>query len=333
MGSDTWALPALRRTGSTVVCDRPAGGLAAVRLVGAAAGPAGDAPAWEALGAELRVSPGEVAFEVPAARLEEAVRLLAPPDPEDSTLSPRHAARSRLLARLRGSWQAGTLVVVGEVGDFSGQRAERLLKLCGPALPPGPAGPVAVEAAPLALPWEGALQAHVAIGYRVPGREDHVAWAALTVACRVLGEGLFTRLNRVLREELGRTYGFTASLDPGPGGAVLLVQGAVGDEKATKLALGILRETASHGVGAEECERAVTACLDGAWSRFESAAGLADELASLAAAGLPPEWLSGHLEALGRLDAATVSEVLGKHLVAPVVVTAGRPSIRSYPRW
>ncbi|WP_214318242.1 M16 family metallopeptidase [Nonomuraea sediminis] len=326
----TWSLPPIRRTPCTLVCPRPAGGLAAVRLVGEAAGREVDAVSLEEVGAVVRRSAELLAFEVPAENLGEALRRLAPPAVPGPQLFPRQAARDRLLARLRVERAAGTLVIVG--AESPADSIAEALGLAEPARPPAPARLVSAGT-PVTVPWPGAVQPHVAIGYGVPGRADLTTWAALTVACHMLGGGLSALLNRVLRDRHAQTYGFTATLESRSGVGTLLLEGAVRDAEAVDLALAELRELTTTGLNETACAEAVSALLDGAWARYESAAALADELASLAAEALPPEHLQHHLDALRALDARTVSRALALHLSHPTVVTVSQTHLGEDRTW
>lgn len=362
-----WAPPpVLRAAPCALLCRHTGPGLASVRLVGGperlldgaggacatgdtdrtdrtgrAGAPGGLGWELEALGAAVRTSPGLLALDLPGENLRAALDTLAhaaaaPPLPGGRPAAPGErgdaaTARHRLLTALCGESHVGALVVVtGEGADVHGHDLAgyaTALGLCEPPLPPRPPR-FPPTPARVHVRRDGSAPVRLAVGYGVPGRSRTVEWAALTVAARVLGGGLAARLNRLLREEKGVTYGFTCTLEPVNGAGVLLVEGTVRAE-AAQAALGdvlsVLRGPASGGISAAECAAAVRAELAGAWTRYETAAALADELASLAAEGLGPEQLVRHRQAVRGLDAATVSAVLTRELgrSEPTVIAAG----------
>lgn len=69
-----------------------------------------------------------------------------------------------------------------------------------------------------------AVQADVRIQQATVGR-SHPGWAALKVACGALGGTFGSRLNQVLREDKGWSYGVGMSSRPLPDGGVATVAG------------------------------------------------------------------------------------------------------------
>ncbi|WP_204030164.1 M16 family metallopeptidase, partial [Sinosporangium siamense] len=174
---------------------------------------------------------------------------------------------------------------------------------------------------------EGAAQTHLAAGFGVAHRTG-AAWAALTVAWQVLGGGLSSRLNAVLREDRGYTYGFLTEPVPVGGAGLLVAEGAVHAE-VTGESLGLLlaevRRLAGGGITADECASAVQALTFGAAARYETAQAVADALASAVGDGLPVDHVDDLFRVLRELDAGTVSAAVSRHMAsaAPVVVAVG----------
>src|SRR5215469_7032873 len=85
--------------------------------------------------------------------------------------------------------------------------------------------------------WPGAVQTQLLVGRTGPDRRDPV-WPALVVGTYCLGGTLTSRLDRVLREEKGYTYGVRAfaqvlrspamaAADGAAGTSLLAISGAV----------------------------------------------------------------------------------------------------------
>ena len=101
-----------------------------------------------------------------------------------------------------------------------------------------------------------AVQADVRIQQATVGR-SHPGWAALKVACGALGGTFGSRLNQVLREDKGWSYGVGMSSRPLPDGGVATVAGSFRTEvgaDAVAEALRIL--TSSDDLRADEVDAA-----------------------------------------------------------------------------
>ncbi|RFS84537.1 insulinase family protein [Actinomadura spongiicola] len=194
----------------------------------------------------------------------------------------------------------------------------------------------------------GSVQTYLAFGHGVPDRSHH-DWPSLTVASHVLGGGLTSRLNAVLREEKGYTYGMRAGLLRMRHCGVFIAQGAVHTEvtaDAVTDALTELRGIVSRGIDADEHGASVRALADRAPAEYETARAVAAELADVSASGLGADYPSAYLaavrastpdgvvhayrehidpEALTVIavgDAAQIREPLEKLGYAPVTITA-----------
>jgi predicted Zn-dependent peptidase len=154
----------------------------------------------------------------------------------------------------------------------------------------------------------GSVQTYLSIGHGAPSR-SHADWPLLTVAAHVLGGGLTSRLNAVLREEKGYTYGARAGLLRLRHCGLFIAQGAVHTEvtaDAVADALTELRGVILRGVNEEECGSSVRALADRAPAEYETARAVAAELADACAGGLGPGYPRRYLEAV---RAATPDEV------------------------
>jgi predicted Zn-dependent peptidase len=149
----------------------------------------------------------------------------------------------------------------------------------------------------------GAVQTQLLIGRVGPDRHDRV-WPALVLGTYCLGGTLTSRLDRVLREEKGYTYGVRASQQvlwsPAPhaaggatGASVFAISGSV-DTASTGPALAdlwtVLRTLAADGLTETERDTAVQNLVGVAPLRYERAASVADTLADQVEQHLPDDY-------------------------------------------
>ena len=199
---------------------------------------------------------------------------------------------------------AGATAVV--VGDLTGVDLDAVLTATLGSWTGGHAGPVL---SPLSgmndtgrvviVDRLGAVQTQLLIGRAGPDRHDPV-WPALVLGTYCLGGTLTSRLDRVLREEKGYTYGVRAfpqvlrSPAPdsaaAPGASVLAISGSV-DTASTGPALAdlwtVLRTLATGGLTDPERDQAVQNLVGVAPLRYERAASVADTLADQVEEHLP----------------------------------------------
>jgi predicted Zn-dependent peptidase len=138
----------------------------------------------------------------------------------------------------------------------------------------------------------GAVQTQLLIGRIGPDRHDPV-WPALVLGTYCLGGTLTSRLDRVLREEKGYTYGVRAfeqvlrspaphAADGATGASVLAISGSV-DTASTGPALDdlrtVLRTLAAEGLTETERDTAVQNLVGVAPLKYERAASVAGTLA------------------------------------------------------
>lgn len=180
----------------------------------------------------------------------------------------------------------------------------------------------------------GSVQTQLALGMVAPGRTSP-HWASLQVGTHILGGGLSSRIDSVLREEKGYTYGIHASLAPLPEGATWSVAGAVdtGNTAAAVEDLYRILQQATQGVTLAEVEAASSYLVGVSPLRWETPQALASQAVYLLGAGLAPQWinayLSGMQEATPTSVDAALHEVLdiGLHLVAVGDASVIAPSL------
>ncbi len=161
----------------------------------------------------------------------------------------------------------------------------------------------------------GAVQTQLRFGHHVPGR-DHEDWAALTVISHVLGGGLSSRLNSVLREEKGYTYGMHAGLARLRGSGLFVAEGAVHTEVTGPAVADALAAFAglTEGISEQECTRAIRSLADSAPAQYETARSVAAELADAAAHGLPADHPRRNLAAVRATTPESAVEAYGRHV-------------------
>ena len=185
-------------------------------------------------------------------------------------------------------------LLAGTLGGWAGVSAEPL------AVPPVTAddtGRVVIVDRP------GAVQTQLLIGRTGPDRHDR-AWPALVLGTYCLGGTLTSRLDRVLREEKGYTYGIRAfeqvlrspaprAAGGEPGASLLAISGSV-DTASTGPALEdlwtVLRTLAAEGLTETERDTAVQNLVGVAPLEYETAASVARTLADQVQQHLPDNY-------------------------------------------
>lgn len=148
-----------------------------------------------------------------------------------------------------------------------------------------------------------AVQADVRIQQATVGRA-HPGWAALKVACGALGGTFGSRLNQVLREDKGWSYGVGMSARPLPDGGVTTVAGSFRTEvgaDAIAEALSIL--TSDDDLRDDEVDSARDHLVGIAPLQCDTAGSVAHQVAALVRAGLAPTWVDDHLAAVASVRA------------------------------
>lgn len=157
----------------------------------------------------------------------------------------------------------------------------------------------------------GAVQTELQLGSFGPDRTVEGGWAPYPVLGFALGGSPNARLDAVLREEKGYTYGFRAAFRPRAEGGAFVVSGSVRSDvtvEATRLTLEIL-DAARDGFTPEETRAATDYIGKTAPARYATADAVADEAMMLESVGLGTEFVSSYLAQLvtltpGDLDAA-----------------------------
>jgi predicted Zn-dependent peptidase len=187
----------------------------------------------------------------------------------------------------------------------------------------------------------GAVQTQLLIGRTGPDRHDDV-WPAQVLGIYCLGGTLTSRLDRVLREEKGYTYGVRAfgqvllSTPEGTGASLLGISGSVAtDVTAPALAdtWQVLRTLTESGLTDEERDVAVQNLVGVAPLRYETASAVAGTLTDQVEQHLPDDFqarLYERLAGTGTVE-ATAAAVRAFPLDRVVVVLVGDASVIAEP--
>ncbi|MCH0542283.1 insulinase family protein [Streptomyces sp. MUM 203J] len=197
---------------------------------------------------------------------------------------------------------SATAVVVGDLTgiDLDLLLADTLGTWTGDAARPRKAPPVTADdtGRVFIVDRPGAVQTQLLIGRIGPDRHDRV-WPAQVVGTYCLGGTLTSRLDKVLREEKGYTYGVRSfgqvlrSTPDGTGAAILAISGSV-DTPNTGPALDdlwkVLRTLAAGGLTDAERDAAVHNLVGVAPLKYETALSVAGTLADQVEQHLPDDY-------------------------------------------
>jgi zinc protease len=250
----------------------------------------------------------EAAYARPAAGLETTVAGL-----DEAALAERHAALMRP--------EAATLVVCGDLAglDIEGMVTTVFGGWHGEAsVPTTPAWPDAARPTPRIqlIDRPAAPQSEIRIGHvGVPRRIDD--FHALSVMNTMLG-GLFnSRLNRLLREERGYTYGVRSAFDMRRGAGPFAVRCAVASDVTAPAVVEIMAELERLSEAPVEPAELAAArdYLVGVFPlRFETSAQVAGALAGLVVQGLPDDELDRYRPAVAAVSADDVRASAAAHI-------------------
>ncbi len=157
----------------------------------------------------------------------------------------------------------------------------------------------------------GAVQADVRLGGFGVDRSDP-RWADVQVGCHALGGAFLSRLNAVLREEHGFTYGVHLVNQPMRDGGLLAMQGSFRTDvvaEALDLARGLLDLT-HRPISAAEVTDAVTYLNGVAPLRYSTAHGVTEQISTLLAAGLSAEFINAHAQALAMVTPESATQAM-----------------------
>lgn len=268
-------------------------------------------------------------------------RMSRPRQGTEETVSAIDSAAVRAFYERHVRPATATAVVVGDLTgiDLDAVLADTLGAWTGGTAEPRPVPPVTADdrGRVVIVDRPGAVQTQLLIGRVGPDRHDRV-WSAQVLGTYCLGGTLTSRLDRVLREEKGYTYGVRAfaqvlrSAPDGTGAAMLAISGSV-DTPNTGPALDdlwkVLRTLAAEGLTDPERDVAVQNLVGVAPLKYETAAAVAATLADQVEQHLPDDFqaqLYRQLAQTGTVEAtaAVVSAFPDDRLVTVLVGDAAQ---------
>ncbi|WP_338703821.1 pitrilysin family protein [Streptomyces sp. Q6] len=268
-------------------------------------------------------------------------RMSRPRQGTEETVAAIDAAAVRAFYEKHVRPATATAVVVGDLTgvDVDALLGDTLGAWTGDTTESRPVAPVTADdtGRVVIVDRPGAVQTQLLIGRIGPDRHDRV-WAAQILGTYCLGGTLTSRLDRVLREEKGYTYGVRSfaqvlrSAPDGTGAAMLAISGSV-DTPNTGPALDdlwkVLRTLAAEGLTDAERDTAVQNLVGVAPLKFETAAAVAGTLADQVEQHLPDDYqatLYRQLAATGTVEAtaAVVSAFPADRLVTILVGDAAQ---------
>ena len=273
-------------------------------------------------------------------------RLSRPRQGTEETVAAIDAAAVRAFYEAHVRPATATVIVVGDLAgtDLDVALGDTLGTWTGNTAPAYEVGPVTGDdrGRVVIVDRPGAVQTQLLIGRLGPDRHDSV-WPAQVVGTYCLGGTLTSRLDRVLREEKGYTYGVRAfsqvlrSAAPAASGAstgaaMLAISGSV-DTASTAPALTdlwqVLRTLAAEGLTDEERDAAVQNLVGVAPLKYETASAVASTFAEQVEQQLPDDFqaqLYQRLASVGTVEAtaAVVNAFPADRLVTVLVGDAGQ---------
>jgi predicted Zn-dependent peptidase len=175
----------------------------------------------------------------------------------------------------------------------------------------------------------GSVQTEFYVG--CPGPDRRVdGWAAYPVLGFVIGGSPSARVDVVLREDKGFTYGIRSGFRPRRRGGMFLTSGSVRADSTVE-ALGLLLDIldkAGEGFTEEETQAGVDFVGKTAPGRYATADTVAEEAAGLSLEGLTTEFTTANLRALSDVDAAALSAAYASYVTGEwTVIVVGDASL------
>ena len=177
----------------------------------------------------------------------------------------------------------------------------------------------------------GSVQTQLLIGCQGPDRRDDV-WGAAAVASQVVGGTISSRVDRVLREEKGYTYGTRSNFTAPSRGGLFTLGGAVRTE-VTGAAVGDavrILLAARDGLTDREVAEAKDNLIRTAPLRYEQAESVAQQVGSNIAAGVPLGFADTYLAQIADTTAESATEAYRRYVGANgllVVAVGEEPEI------
>ena len=173
-----------------------------------------------------------------------------------------------------------------------------------PATPPRAPAPAGGPTRVVLVDRPGSVQSELSVAVPGPDRSVASGWAPYPVLSFIVGGSPSARVDAVLREDKGYTYGIRAGFRPRARGGSFVTAGSVRAD-ATVDALRLLVEIldrARQGFTDSEIRAGVDYVVQTAPGRYATADAVADEASALAIEGLPLDFQTTTLAAMRELD-------------------------------
>lgn len=279
-------------------------------------------PEWDALKAEVqqglayrKMDPGalayyameELAFPIPAGR---AALEPTPAGVEALTVADARATHLKLFTPSTMTiYSVGSVSLANVTAELERNFGGWSNESPGIASVPHPSAAIGEGLKVYVAPSAGNSQAIINLSRPAPAFNDEGVLEAIAVA-RLLGGDFTSRLNQVMREAKGYSYGVGASVWTNiPTGGMLTVSSAVAADKVGE-AIADLRAgfegLASLPVAQAELDRTVMATASGTAGAVETSSGLFGLVMSAASAGMTAEEMNGKLDEIVALKLPAV---------------------------
>jgi zinc protease len=176
----------------------------------------------------------------------------------------------------------------------------------------------------------GSVQTEFYVGCPGPDHKVEGGWAPYQVLGFVVGGSPNARVDAVLREDKGYTYGIRSGFRPRRRGGMFLTSGSVRADSTVE-SLGLLLDIldrAREGFTEEETRAGVDFIGKTAPGRYATADAVAEEAAALSLEGLTTEFTTANLRALLDVDAAALSAAYERYVTGQwTVVIVGDASL------
>jgi predicted Zn-dependent peptidase len=162
----------------------------------------------------------------------------------------------------------------------------------------------------------GSVQTEFYIGCPGPDHSVEGGWAPFQVLGFVVGGSPNARVDSVLREDKGFTYGIRSGFRPRRRGGLFLTSGSVRADSTVE-ALGLLLDildAAREGFTEDETRAGVDFIGRTAPGRYATADTIAEEAAGLSLEGLTTEFTTANLRALLDVDPATLAAAYDRYV-------------------
>ena len=160
----------------------------------------------------------------------------------------------------------------------------------------------------------GSVQSEVLVGCAGPDRRAEGGWAPYPVLGFMVGGSPNARVDAVLREEKGYTYGIRSVFRPRSSGGLFLTSGSVRADATVESVQLLLEILASgrDGFAADEVRSGVDFVSKTAPGRYATADAVADEASTMALEGLTTEFTTRNLEQMRALEPQELQAAYGR---------------------